>query len=216
MRVARSSSSKFTTFSLYSIMNLKMVLIPLSILTVVTYPTPAAGFFDKLLIAAKGLAPGIVTEVGPFAKSVFGIFRQYCAQENMADDQLAQRFIDLTMQLYDNMEDKCKKDLDPLQDDVELLEENIKTLHTIVYGMVVGFVVAFALFLAIVVSLCKKADREKRLREEFSALAKKPKKPKFDVVKVVKFSSVYSVISAFYSRYSTFQVRMDYLIVKDQ
>ncbi|GAV09615.1 hypothetical protein RvY_19120 [Ramazzottius varieornatus] len=40
----------------------------------------------------------------------------------MADDQLAERFIDLTMQLYDNMMEKCKKNMDPLQDNIELLE----------------------------------------------------------------------------------------------
>ncbi|GAU96838.1 hypothetical protein RvY_08216 [Ramazzottius varieornatus] len=44
---------------------------------------------DKLLIAAEGLAPAILTEIAPFGKQVFQLFQQYYRDHNMGEDLLS-------------------------------------------------------------------------------------------------------------------------------
>ncbi|GAU91976.1 hypothetical protein RvY_04129 [Ramazzottius varieornatus] len=137
---------------------------------------------DKLLIAVKRLAPAIVTEIAPFGKQVFQLFQQYTRDHNMGEDLLSQRFVDVTMELYEDLQNKCHMENVPLNKAIEDLDDDIRMLYIALGGMMVSLIIATSFFLFATRRLHRKAARERKAYHDLLATIKASRKFDDDAV----------------------------------
>ncbi|GAU89191.1 hypothetical protein RvY_01770 [Ramazzottius varieornatus] len=137
---------------------------------------------DKFLIAAKELAPAMVTEIAPFGKQVFQLFQQYYRDHNMGEDLLSQRFVDVTTELYEDLQNKCHMEEVPPNKAIEDLDDDIRMLYIALGGMMVGLIIATSFFLFPTRRLHRKVARERKAYHDLLATIKASRKFDDDAV----------------------------------
>ncbi|GAU89826.1 hypothetical protein RvY_02330 [Ramazzottius varieornatus] len=158
-------------------MTCKMILIPAFILLLAFGPCSTESLMmDKLLIAAKDLAPAIVTEIALFGEQVFQLFQQYYRDHNMGEDLLPQRFVDVTMELYEDLQKKCHMEKVPLNKAIEDLDDDIRMLYIALRGMIVGLIIATSFFFFATRRLHRKVARERKAYHDLLATIKASRK----------------------------------------